>query len=111
MKKAWASEGEALHKRHGREFAIPLAQIAVVDADKATREAVEDCHYWANRGCGFVIRFGEMFFDCLKLLVILLRVDALQGEYCWRVLAAAHMNGYYRGGYTFIKYGISAPSP
>jgi|GEM_PF-2624157 len=28
MKKAWASEGEALHKRHGREFAIPLAQIA-----------------------------------------------------------------------------------
>jgi hypothetical protein len=31
MKKAWASEGDALHKWHGREFAIPLAQIAVVD--------------------------------------------------------------------------------
>ena len=40
-------------KWHGREFAVPLAQIAVVEADEATREAVEDWHYWENRGCGF----------------------------------------------------------
>ena len=40
-------------KWHGRKFAVPLAQIAVVEADEATREAVEDWHYWANQGCGF----------------------------------------------------------
>ena len=35
----------------------------------------------------------------------------LQGGYCWRVLAAAHMNGYYRDGYIVMKSGISAPGP
>jgi len=32
---------------------VPLAQIAVVEADDATQEAVEDWHYWVNRGYGF----------------------------------------------------------
>ena len=34
----------------GRELGMPLAQIAVVDGDEETREAVEDWHYWVNRG-------------------------------------------------------------
>ncbi len=28
---------------------------SVVEADEATREAVEDWHYWENRGAGFAI--------------------------------------------------------
>ena len=53
------SEDECEHemfvtvKWHGRELGVPLAQIAVVEADDATQEAVEDWHYWVNRGYGF----------------------------------------------------------
>jgi hypothetical protein len=53
------SEDECEHemfvmvKWHGRQLGVPLAQIAVVEADEATREAVEDWHYWVNRGCEF----------------------------------------------------------
>jgi len=36
-----------------RELGVPLAQIAVVDADEATQEAVEDWHYWVNQGYMF----------------------------------------------------------
>jgi hypothetical protein len=32
-------------KWHGREFGVLLAQIAVVEADEATREAVEEWHF------------------------------------------------------------------
>ncbi len=39
-------------KWHDREFGVPLAQIAVVNADEATREAVDDWHYWIGRGDG-----------------------------------------------------------
>jgi hypothetical protein len=40
-------------KWHDRELVVPSAQIAVVEADEATLEAVEDWHYWANQGCKF----------------------------------------------------------
>ena len=36
-----------------RTLAVPLAQLEVVKASKATREAVEDWHYWVGRGHGF----------------------------------------------------------
>jgi hypothetical protein len=54
-----APESECEHemfvraKWQGRELDVPLAQIAVVEADEATQEAVEDWHYWVNRGYEF----------------------------------------------------------
>ena len=40
-------------KWQGRELAVPLAQLEVIKADEATQEAVEDWHYWVNRGYEF----------------------------------------------------------
>ena len=37
----------------GRELDVPLAQLGIVKADEATQEAVEDWHYWVNRGYEF----------------------------------------------------------
>lgn len=34
----------------GRAFGVPLAQLAPVDADVQTTEAVGDWHYWDRRG-------------------------------------------------------------
>ena len=34
----------------GRTLAIPLIQLEVLDADVLTRQAVEDWHYWVERG-------------------------------------------------------------
>ena len=31
-------------------LAVPLSQLKVLDADDQTREAVQDWHYWVNRG-------------------------------------------------------------
>lgn len=36
-----------------RKLGVPLSQIAVIDGDEATQEAVEDWHYWVNRGYEF----------------------------------------------------------
>ena len=36
-----------------RKLAVPLAQLEVVEADDATREAVEDWHYWVGMGYEF----------------------------------------------------------
>jgi hypothetical protein len=36
-----------------RNLAVPLAQLEVVKADDQAREAVEDWHYWVNRGYSF----------------------------------------------------------
>ena len=36
-----------------RQLAVPLAQLTVVKADKPTREAVEDWHYWVRMGYNF----------------------------------------------------------
>ena len=32
---------------------LAMGWYSVVEVDEATREAVEDWYYWANRGCGF----------------------------------------------------------
>jgi hypothetical protein len=54
-----ATEDECEHemfaqvKWQGRELAVPLAQLGVVEANEATQEAVEDWHYWVNRGYEF----------------------------------------------------------
>lgn len=34
-------------------LAVPLSQLAAVDADRQTRQAVEDWHYWVSRGYEF----------------------------------------------------------
>jgi len=35
---------------HRRTLAVPLSQLHVTHADEETRQAVEDWHYWVNRG-------------------------------------------------------------
>ena len=37
----------------GRQLAVPLAQLAPVNADEDTQQAVEDWHYWRARGYQF----------------------------------------------------------
>lgn len=37
---------------HGT-LAVPLAQLETLKADKATRQAVEDWHYWVEQGYEF----------------------------------------------------------
>ena len=37
----------------GRELAVPLAQITASDIDDETRQAIEDWHYWVERGYEF----------------------------------------------------------
>ena len=34
-------------------LALPLSQLQVIHADDQTKEAVEDWHYWVNRGYQF----------------------------------------------------------
>jgi len=36
-----------------RTLALPLAQLKTTQADKATRQAVEDWHYWVDQGYEF----------------------------------------------------------
>ena len=36
-----------------KALAVPLSQLAVIDVNEQTREAVEDWHYWVNRGYQF----------------------------------------------------------
>ena len=36
-----------------RKLAVPLAQLKVIQADKAIRQAVEDWHYWVEQGYEF----------------------------------------------------------
>jgi len=36
-----------------RTLAVPLAQLEAIPADKATRQAVEDWHYWVDQGYEF----------------------------------------------------------
>jgi hypothetical protein len=42
-----------LVRREGRNLAIPLSQIAAIDADEATTEAISDWHYWSAQGYTF----------------------------------------------------------
>ena len=54
-----APEGECERKMfvtlrwERRGLAVPLAQLEVLHADDATRQAVEDWHYWLDRGHTF----------------------------------------------------------
>ena len=36
-----------------RTLAVPLAQLAALHADEQTRQAIEDWHYWVERGYQF----------------------------------------------------------
>ena len=38
---------------HGRTIAVPLSQLAGVNVDESTREAVGDWHYWVAQGYCF----------------------------------------------------------
>jgi hypothetical protein len=35
----------------GRKLAVPLSQLAAMDADESTQEAIGDWHYWVSQGC------------------------------------------------------------
>ncbi len=37
----------------GRELAVPLSQLRVVDSDEETQQAIEDWRYWVNSGYEF----------------------------------------------------------
>ena len=38
-------------RRQGRKMAIPLSQLAAIDPDESTDEAIGDWHYWVAQGC------------------------------------------------------------
>ena len=40
-------------KWQDRDLAVPLVQLAAIDGDESTQEAIEDWHYWINRGYQF----------------------------------------------------------
>ena len=35
----------------GRKMAVPLSQLAAIDPDESTTEAIGDWHYWVAQGC------------------------------------------------------------
>ena len=37
-------------RRQGRNMAAPLSQLAPIDPDESTAEAIGDWHYWVARG-------------------------------------------------------------
>ena len=34
----------------GRKLAVPLSQLAAIDVDKSTADAIGDWHYWVAQG-------------------------------------------------------------
>jgi Calcium binding len=34
----------------GRKIAVPLSQLAALDPDESTQEAISDWRYWVSRG-------------------------------------------------------------
>ena len=36
-----------------RQLAVPLMQLEGIGVDEETRQAIEDWHYWVNRGYEF----------------------------------------------------------
>jgi hypothetical protein len=54
-----APEEECMHEMFvqlhwsGRKLAVPLSQLAALEADADTQEAIEDWHYWVARGYQF----------------------------------------------------------
>ena len=43
----------ALIRWHGRNVAVPLSQLAAIDAEESTIEAIGDWHYWLAQGYCF----------------------------------------------------------
>jgi Calcium binding len=37
----------------GRKMAVPLSQLAAIDPDESTAEAIGDWHYWVAQGYMF----------------------------------------------------------
>jgi hypothetical protein len=35
----------------GRKLAVPLSQLAAINPDESTEEAIGDWHYWVSQGC------------------------------------------------------------
>jgi hypothetical protein len=52
-----ANEGACEHdmlvqiRWQGRKMAVPLSQLAAIDADESTQEAIGDWHYRVAQGC------------------------------------------------------------
>ena len=47
---AWSTDILVLIRWQGRNMAVPLFQLAPVDPDEPTAEAIGDWHYWVARG-------------------------------------------------------------
>jgi len=47
---ACTSDMLVLIRWQGRNLAVPLSQLAAVDADESTAEAIGDWHYWVTQG-------------------------------------------------------------
>ena len=50
---ACASDMLVLIRWQGRDLAVPLSQLAAVDADESTAEVIGDWHYWVAQGYCF----------------------------------------------------------
>jgi hypothetical protein len=52
-----ATEDTCEHDMHvqirwrGRKLSVPLSQLAAIEADEPTKEAIGDWHYWVAQGC------------------------------------------------------------
>jgi Calcium binding protein from Anabaena CcbP. len=47
---AWTSDMLVLIRWQRRKMAAPLSQLAPVDYDESTEEAIDDWHYWVAQG-------------------------------------------------------------
>ena len=50
---ACASDMFVLIRWQGRNMAVPLSQLAAIDPDESTEEAIGDWHYWVAQGYRF----------------------------------------------------------
>ena len=48
-----SSDMLVLIRWQGRNLAVPLSQLAAIDADESTAEAIGDWHYWVAQGYRF----------------------------------------------------------
>jgi hypothetical protein len=47
---ACADDMLVLIRWQGRKMAVPLSQLAAVDVEESTAEAIDDWHYWVMQG-------------------------------------------------------------
>ncbi len=50
---ACAADMFVLIRWQNRNLAVPLSQLAAIDGDNATIEAISDWHYWLAQGYSF----------------------------------------------------------